>query len=73
MTDYPLLLRLEYAPYHVSYILDEDGEIQVEGTHSEMLDAPWEETDSFWCRECDAEIAGEEAAIEHLREVHDAA
>lgn len=64
--DNPRISQLEMAPYRVPYQLD-GGELVVDSAGVEMLDAPWEETGSFWCLNCDQEILGEEDAVAHLR------
>lgn len=65
--DDPYISQLEYAPHRVPYFLTDDGELRVDSAGVELLDAPWEETDSYWCHNCDTEIEGEENAIAHLR------
>lgn len=65
--DDPHISQLVYAPYRVPYVLNDDGELRVESAGVEMLDAEWNETDSWWCHNCDTEIEGKEAAVEHLR------
>lgn len=61
----PSLRRLEYAPHHVAYAVNAEGELETEG-HNDLLDAEWDETDSFWCRSCDTELKGELVAKAHV-------
>lgn len=61
--DAPDIVRLEYAPYHVA--MEWRGDDLVPTDHNELLDAPWIKTDSYWCRTCDTELTGEQAALIH--------
>lgn len=62
--DDPSLRRLEHAPHHVYLGLSDEGGLEKIG-ENELLDSPWAETASYWCRTCDAELEGKVAAVAH--------
>lgn len=61
--DEPRMTQLSYAPYKVSLELHE-GELRPDG-HSDLIDAPWEDRETYWCHGCGTEFESEAAAIEH--------
>lgn len=63
--DNPIINRLEYPMANVEVELV-NGDFQPTG-HTEILDAPWKETESYWCVSCDTELDSKEKAIEHLK------
>lgn len=62
--DDPHIKQLCYAPHHVGQDLV-DGQLVGDG-HSELLDAKWDERESYWCTTCDTEFSSESDAIEHI-------
>lgn len=63
--DSPSLRRLEYAPHHVAYAVNAEGELEAEG-FNDLLDSEWDATSSFWCRGCDTQLDGELVAKAHV-------
>lgn len=66
MCENPRLSRLEYAPHRVWVHVTTEGTIEPRG-ESDLLDSPWDETDSYWCHGCDTELDGPQAAIDHVQ------
>lgn len=59
----PSISRLDHAPAHTNLIL-KDGYLEEYGS-SEILDAPWDESESYWCTSCDTEMNGYQVALAH--------
>lgn len=64
--DEPNIGRLSYAPHRVEYVLNDADELEPYG-ESELLDSEWEETDSWFCRNCDTKLDGRLVATAHAR------